>query len=309
MTFLAFLIFVCWLLAIVAVLMIVRHVLIIRKAHDRLSDSSKIYTESELLEYSADESSELRGWLYRAGFRSAQSPVLFIIALIGSVALGIAMASGFITLGFRDILLTRLENMPGGAGDIFIVLVLILPIILFVVFAVLPIFVVVKSRQRRVERIKSGMPIILELLATLSASGLTLDSAIDRILASYRSDHPLAIELQIYQADLRSGRSRVECLRRMGRRVDVVEFTAFISAIVLAEQRGASITEALRSQAEELRKRRRERALEMALTAPVKRIIPMIVFFLPAIFVVTLGPIYFQFFQVLDGMLQQRLLP
>lgn len=295
-----FLIFACWAIAIIAVLMIVRHITIIKRSKNRIEASAQVYSREEVLEYKEDEFNGLRGWLYRAGYRSNQASVIFLFVMLAAICVGAFLAFGFMSFGFRDYFMLQLAGMPGGAGDVFRVPILILPYILFFGVALLPVYIIIQQRRIYADQIQQGMPIILELLATLSESGLTLDGAIDHILLSYRRDHPLAVEFKIYQADLRSGRGRVECLRRMARRIDVIPFTAFISAIVLAEQRGASIANALRSQAEELRRRRREKALEIALTAPLKRVIPMVVFFLPGIFIFTLGPIYYQIFRALD---------
>lgn len=298
-----FLIFACWAIAIIAVMMIIRHVSIIRRGNERIEAASQLYSKEELLEYSEEEFKGLKGWLYRAGYRSGQASMIFFLVMLASISIGAFLAFGYLNFGFKDYYNAQISGLPGGAGDVFRVPVLLIPFILFFGVALLPIYVIVQQRKIFADRIQQGMPIILELLATLSESGLTLDGSIDHILLSYRRDHPLAAELKIYQADLRSGRGRVECLRRMARRVDVIPFTAFISAIVLAEQRGASIAAALRAQAEELRRRRREKALEIALTAPLKRVIPMVIFFLPGIFIFTLGPIYYQIFSALDTFL------
>lgn len=295
-----FLIFVCWMMAIIAAIMIARHLLIIRKGHDRLKDASN-YTADEAIAFEADPKDQgIRNWLYRAGFRSKEAPAIFILALVGFFAAGLAILTLFFFTNLTQVLLTRINNMPGNSGEVLILPALILPFLLFALIVSAPIFYVRSVRKARVRKIEQGMPIVLELLATLSESGLSLDNSIDRILQSYRRDHPLSAELQIYQADIRSGRNRTECLRRMAARVDILAFTAFISAIVLADQRGSSISEALRRQAEELRKRRRERAMEIALTAPVKRVVPMVICFLPAIFVFTLGPLYFSYFKVFE---------
>lgn len=303
--FTIFLIFACWFLAIIAVLMIIRHVAIIRAGNDRIEAAAQSYSKGELLDYSDKEFEGIRGWLYRGGFKSAQAPILFFLFMLVSLSVASFLAFGFISLGFRTFLVNNVDALPAGVGDIAKIPLLMLPYLLFFGIGLLPLFVVLRRRKAFASQVEQGMPIILELLATLSESGLTLDGAIEHILLSYRRDHPLAGELTIYRADLKNGRTRVECLRRMAKRVDVIAFTAFISAIVLAEQRGASISAALRIQAEELRRRRREKALEIALTAPLKRVIPLVLFFLPGIFIYTLGPIYYQIFSSMEILFQQ----
>ena len=65
-------------------------------------------------------------------------------------------------------------------------------------------------------------------------------------------------EFRTFQAEVLAGRPRVECLRRIARRLDVTSVTIFISALVQAEQIGSGMAEVLRSQADDLRQRRRE---------------------------------------------------
>jgi hypothetical protein len=66
----------------------------------------------------------------------------------------------------------------------------------------------------------------------------------------------------------------------------------------------------LRRQAEDQRNRRRERATAFAMALPVKLLFPLVICFLPGLFVATLGPTFYQFFQAADGILRTRgLLP
>ena len=67
--------------------------------------------------------------------------------------------------------------------------------------------------------------------------------------------------------------------------------TILVSALAQAEQLGAGIAEALHRQAADLRDRRRERANAFAMALPIKRMFPLVICFMPGIFVWTLGPI------------------
>ena len=104
------------------------------------------------------------------------------------------------------------------------------------------------------------------------------------------------------------GSPRVGSLRRLARRADVAPLTVFISAVVQAEQVGASVAGVLRRQADDLRLRRRERALAVAATLPVKLLFPLVICFLPAIFTFTLGPTFYQFFQFVDSVIRNPVL-
>src|SRR5262249_42504773 len=117
---------------------------------------------------------------------------------------------------------------------------------------------------------------------------------------------PLAEEFRTFQMEVLAGRPRVACLRGLARRLDVSVFTVFISALVQANQVGAGVANVLRRQVEELRNRRRERALTVAAAMPVKLLFPPIICFLPGIFVAALGPAFFQFFQLIDSLNRTR---
>ena len=127
-------------------------------------------------------------------------------------------------------------------------------------------------------------------MATLSEAGLGFDTGLARILETKLGDHPLAREFRSYQADLLGRPSRIDALRRFARRLEVASISILVSALVQAEQLGTGIAQVLRRQADDLRSRRRERANAFAMTLPVKRMFPLVICFLPGIFVWPLGP-------------------
>ena len=153
---------------------------------------------------------------------------------------------------------------------------------------------------------EQDLPLSLELLATLSEAGLGFDAALARLLESLGDDRPLAREFRSYQADLLAGRTRVESLRRLARRLEVTSMAILVSALVQAEQLGSGIAQALRRQADDLRDRRRERANAFAMALPVKRMFPLVVCFMPGIFIWTLGPFFVQLFQIADNLMHVR---
>lgn len=90
------------------------------------------------------------------------------------------------------------------------------------------------------------------------------------------------------------GKPRTEALRDMSGRADVDDLQTFTGSLILADQLGISIGNILRLQSGQIRQKRRQRAEEMAIKAPVKILIPMVLFIFPAIFVVLLGPAVIQ---------------
>jgi tight adherence protein C len=101
-----------------------------------------------------------------------------------------------------------------------------------------------------------------------------------------------------------AGMSRTQALRQLARRCDVPSVTSFTSALIQAEQVGASMAETLQHQAVDLRQRRRENALLQAQALPVKLVFPLVVCFLPGIFVSTLAPVLFQMVEVANSVLR-----
>jgi tight adherence protein C len=76
--------------------------------------------------------------------------------------------------------------------------------------------------------------------------------------------------------------------------------------MVQAEQTGAGVARDLRVQADDVRNRRRERAMEAAMSLPVKRVVPLVVCFMPGVFAWALGPAFYQLIQFLDAFTRNR---
>jgi tight adherence protein C len=209
--------------------------------------------------------------------------------------------SGLVEAGLRE-----LERIPGAVGEVFWVPLVLGPWIILTIVVCLPWLVVRASRRRIVTEVERDLPLVLELLATLGESGLGFDAALARVVAAQPPERPLTAEFRTFQRETLTGRSRVDALRRLARRLDVPTMTIFISAVVQAEQIGSGVADVLRSQAEDVRDRRRDRALNLAQSLPVKLLFPLVICFLPAIFVVTLGPIMLQFIKFAEAILYRR---
>ncbi|MEK7216201.1 MAG: type II secretion system F family protein, partial [Chloroflexota bacterium] len=90
----------------------------------------------------------------------------------------------------------------------------------------------------------------------------------------------------------RMGKSRRESLRALAERCSVQEITTFTSAIIQGEQLGVSIARILVIQSEQMRMKRRQKAEKLAHEAPLKMTIPMVMFMMPALWIVILGPMW-----------------
>ncbi|MEZ6066736.1 MAG: type II secretion system F family protein [Planctomycetaceae bacterium] len=296
------LIAVLWFLLVPALAWIASRLWLQQVARFRLQDY-----EAQVETHSRAERGWLALWLFRAGYRSRNAPALFVTATGCALILGGLLLAGVLVSGIVDEWTQLLYSIPGGVGEVFLPLSWSAPWLGSLTLAAVPFVLVRAVRRRRVADVEQDLPITLDLLATLAESGLSFDAALDRVLETQPSGRPLADDLRLFQRDVLAGRSRNVALRRLMERVDVPWFSIFISAVMHAEQVGSGLAQTLRVQADDLRMRRRERALALAMGVPVKLLFPLIVCFLPGIMVAALGPVIFQIIQVLDQFLRGAL--
>lgn len=258
-----------------------------------------------LMEDPADKTF-LGRWLHLAGYRSAAAPALFVVSTLLCVTLGVTIAIFWQNSGIVASSVAAAAAVPGGIGEIAGPVLSAGPWILCAFWALAPWMVVSSERKRRVRAVEQDLPTTLDLLATLSETGLAFDSALDKVILSQRSGRPLVEELKTFQIEVLSGIGRVECFRRFSRRIEVAPVSSFVAALVQCEQVGAGYSNVLRVQADDLRNRRREEANMLAQALTVKLVFPLVICFLPAIFVVTLGPIFQRFLTLSEGMTGMR---
>jgi tight adherence protein C len=246
--------------------------------------------------------SALARWLARAGYRQPNAQRIFIAATAACALIGLVVSQVYRVVLLRT-LLRAVANVPGNAGDLLTLVLVAGPWILFVLSGFVPALVVRAARRSRVHAIEQDLPLALELFATMAEAGLGFDAALAKIVRAQGSTRPLASEFLNFQHDMLAGMTRTQALRQLGRRVDVASLSTFTSALIQAEQVGASMAETLQHQANDLRQRRRENALLQAQALPVKLVFPLVVCFLPGIFATTLAPVLFQMVQVANSVL------
>lgn len=142
-------------------------------------------------------------------------------------------------------------------------------------------------KKRQLE-IRKAMPDALDLLTICVEAGLGFDAAMSNVAQKWDNELSLAFARAIREIQL--GKVRREALKTMSDRIDLAEMTSFVAAIIQSEQLGVSMAKVLRIQADQMRMRRRQYAEELAHQAPVKMLIPMIVFIFPSIFIVLMTP-------------------
>ncbi len=222
----------------------------------------------------AEEQSTLRSKLSQAGFRKDSAPTLFlasktVFAVVGGIVAAMygmnseaemTMVAGYVAFG-----------LGGGfmAPNLWLSM----------------------SIGKRAESIRNGLPDSLDLMVVGVEAGLGLDAALLRVSDEMSNVYPaLAEEFQIATVETQMGVTRAEALMKMADRSAVEEMRALVATITQAEKLGTSVAKALRTQAESLRVKRRQRAEERAQKTAVKLLIPLVLFIFPTIFIVLAGP-------------------
>jgi tight adherence protein C len=159
-----------------------------------------------------------------------------------------------------------------------------------VVGFMLPDTVLTFRMRSRKEVLRAELPDALDLLAVSVEAGMGFDGAISKL--TEHMDGPLADEFALALGEMRIGESRQNALTKMMKRVNTPEFSAFVRAIIQADQIGISLGRILKVQAADTRARRQLAAEERAMKAPIKMLFPTVLFIFPAMFIVILGPAF-----------------
>jgi len=162
------------------------------------------------------------------------------------------------------------------------------PSIMLVLGYILPGIWLGQKVGRRKKSILKSLPDAIDLMSISVEAGLGFDQALQRVAMKW--DNALGWEISRVLSEMRVGKSRREALKELANRTGVEDLNTFVTSIIQADQLGVSITQVLRIQSAELRRRRRQRAEEQAHKAPIKMLFPMVFLIFPAIYVIILGP-------------------
>lgn len=151
-----------------------------------------------------------------------------------------------------------------------------------------------KQRQTRYQAIIVDLPFFVDLLALSTQAGADFMSAIQKI-SDAAENSLLAKEFDKVLRDNRLGSTREEALKSMSRRLEIPEITSFVNVLTDADQTGASIGDVLKEQSEQMRLERFVRAEKAGARASQAILLPMMMFIIPAVFIMVFAPVGLQF--------------
>lgn len=145
--------------------------------------------------------------------------------------------------------------------------------------------------SRRNDAISKALPNALDFLVVCVEAGLGLDMALKRVGTELAATAPLlAMELSLVSLELNSGIPRQRALGNIGERNGLDELRSLSTILVQSDKFGTSISQALRVSSDSIRTKRRQTAEEKATKTTVKLTFPLVLFILPATFIIVIGP-------------------
>jgi len=219
---------------------------------------------------------DMRDALLQAGIRDPSAPLKFMIA------------KGIVPVFLCLVLMSIFSNSDKEISQSVVMMILLAS----AVFGYkLPDILIKNKIQKRQIEINLAFPDSLDMMLICVQGGIGLEQTVDRVAEEISEHCPiLAEELGILSAEMAMLNDRRQALQDFARRVGSGAGKTFATSLIQAEQYGTSVSQAMRVMADELREMRMSAAEEKAMSLPPKLTVPMILCFLPALFIVILGP-------------------
>ncbi|UTF59446.1 type II secretion system F family protein [Gilvimarinus sp. DA14] len=160
----------------------------------------------------------------------------------------------------------------------------------------LPVTWVKDARRKRDAELIRSLPVYLEYLTMCVDAGLNFSGALKQAVEKGPRG-AMRNEFRIVLRDISSGQTRADALNRLADRVDLKDISIFVRAVVQAEKMGSSMKDTLLVQAKTRLNERFQRAEKMAMEAPVKLVIPLVIFIFPLTFIILLFPIVVKYIE------------
>ncbi|MBW1877790.1 MAG: type II secretion system F family protein [Deltaproteobacteria bacterium] len=221
---------------------------------------------------SEEEQNILRQKLVQAGYRNRHAPQVFnAVRVSASLLIPLLLAPFAATWSLTYMAFAVIVGAAAGYYG--------------------PLVVVNNIIQNRQLRIVRPLPDALDLLVTSVEAGLGLDAAFRRVAEELETAAPdLAFEFQMVNHEISAGFTRIDALRRLQERTGLDEVKSLVNMLTQAERFGTSIARSLRVHSEVTRQKRMSKAEEEAAKISPKLTVVMILFLLPCLMIVLLGP-------------------
>jgi tight adherence protein C len=230
------------------------------------------------------DNEELRERLKRAGLRG-QAPLVAYMFFRVAVPLGVFALAMFYLFVLGAMSYPPLIKLMMALGAAF-------------VGSYLPNLFVENLVQKRQQSIKAVFPDALDMLLICVQSGMSVEAAFGRVSKEIAGQSmELAEEMSLTTAELSYLQDRRQAFENLGKRTGITGVKAVATALIQAERYGTPVGQALRVMAKESRDIRQSEAEKKAAALPPKLTVPMILFFLPVLFVVILGPAAIRFWE------------
>ncbi|MEY4872497.1 MAG: hypothetical protein RLZZ563_1827 [Pseudomonadota bacterium] len=248
----------------------------LRRAGDR---NDKLNKFAHFLEpQDKEQMSAARLKMMRAGYRSKNSVRMFH-------AMQFLLGIGMLLVG---LLYTYLLSRTQQLETQMIVICTVLPA---AAGYYLPQYWVQRRLQTRQQKITEGFPDALDMMLVCVEAGQSLDQSIARVAKEIGVAYPdLSEEFDIVSQEVRAGKERVMVMRDMSERVGLPDITSFVTTMIQSATFGTSIAEALRVYSAEMRDKRVMRAEEKANTLPTKLTLGTMMFTVPPLMIILIGP-------------------
>jgi tight adherence protein C len=224
--------------------------------------------------FEAEASREL---LRQAGMRSERQLVFFLAARLAVPLVFAVLVFIYSSTVFADRIAPPMRLAATGIGLIF--------------GYYLPTIFLKNLISRRQDSIRKAWSDALDLLLICVESGMAIEPAMQRVAREIGSASvPLAEEMTLTVAELSYLQDRRKAYENLGKRTGLMTVKAVVTSLIQSERYGTPLGTALRVLAQENRDMRMSEAEKKAAALPPKLTVPMIMFFLPVIFVIILGP-------------------
>lgn len=215
--------------------------------------------------------------LLRAGFRSKDAPVVFQFAKF-TLPFAFALLAAVLLYVLKLYEMKESWKLVAVAGS-------------FVVGFLAPDIYVYNATTKRKHAVRKGLPDALDLLVICAEAGLGMDAAFNRVSREMAKSSPeMSDELSLTAIELSFLPERRKALLNLNERTDMPEIRAVVNTLIQTEKYGTPLAQSLRVLAAEFRNDRMMRAEEKAAKLPATLTVPMMIFILPTLFIVLLGP-------------------